>query len=86
MGIALCSVYAKTSTFFGRGGFRRRDAVIRVSMRYYDTRYSDYHRWNSAEVGPYSRWEVEVHRPHTEYRRLSPRDRQAYWEWRHDHR
>jgi hypothetical protein len=57
-----------------------------VRARYYDTRYSDYHRWSSAEVGPYSRWEVEVHRPHTEYRRLSPGDRQAYWEWRHNHR
>jgi hypothetical protein len=57
-----------------------------VRARYYDTRYHDYHRWNAAEAGPYSRWEAERHRPHTDYRRLSPGDREAYWEWRHDHR
>ena len=57
-----------------------------VRGRYYDTRYHDYHRWNGAEVGPYSRWEGENHRHHTDYRRLSRGDREAYWEWRHDHR
>ncbi|HVV47868.1 MAG TPA: hypothetical protein VHC72_21800 [Bryobacteraceae bacterium] len=57
-----------------------------VRARYYDTRYSDYHRWNRAEVGPYNHWEAERHRSHRDYRRLSPREQQEYWEWRHDHR
>jgi hypothetical protein len=57
-----------------------------VRARYYDTRYSDYHRWNSREAAPYGRWERETHHRHTDYRHLSPRDRQSYWEWRHDHR
>jgi hypothetical protein len=57
-----------------------------VRARYYDTHYRDYHRWNRAEYGPYSRWETERHRRHTEYRRLSPREQQEYWDWRHDHR
>ncbi|HVY91095.1 MAG TPA: hypothetical protein VHA14_00045 [Bryobacteraceae bacterium] len=57
-----------------------------VRGRYYDTRYYDNHRWGPAEVGPYSRWEVEMHRPHRDYRRLSRHERQEYWEWRHDNR
>ncbi|HVW11708.1 MAG TPA: hypothetical protein VHC90_24165 [Bryobacteraceae bacterium] len=57
-----------------------------VRGRYYDTRYSDYHRWGPGEAGPYSRWEVEMHRPHTDYHHLSHADQQSYWEWRHDHR
>jgi hypothetical protein len=56
-----------------------------VRARYYDAPHSDYHRWGAAERGPYSRWEAEQHRSHEDYRRLRQQDRQAYWNWRHDH-
>ena len=56
-----------------------------VHARYYDGPHGDYHYWGSAEVRPYASWEVEVHRPHTDYKKLKPGDRQAYWNWRHDH-
>ena len=56
-----------------------------VHARYYDTAHRDYHTWGPAEREPYTRWEMENHRPHTDYGKLKADDRQAYWNWRHDH-
>jgi hypothetical protein len=56
-----------------------------VHAHYYDTAHRDYHTWGPAEREPYARWEAENHRPHTDYGKLKDDDRQAYWNWRHDH-
>lgn len=53
---------------------------------YYDYRYHDYHHWGAGEREPYSHWEAENHRQHVDYSRLSDKDKQSYWEWRHDHK
>lgn len=56
-----------------------------VHARYYDRVHSDYHTWGPGERDPYARWETEQHRRHIEYNKLRKEDRQAYWNWRHDH-
>jgi hypothetical protein len=56
-----------------------------VHARYYDNAHRDYHVWGPAEREPYGRWEAENHRTHTDYKKLKSDDRQAYWNWRHDH-
>jgi len=38
-----------------------------------------------AERERYTRWETENHRSHADYGKLKANDRQAYWNWRHDH-
>jgi hypothetical protein len=60
-------------------------AGCEVRARYYDAPHSDYHYWGPGERAPYSRWEADQHRQHLEYKRLKNEDRQAYWNWRHDH-
>jgi len=56
-----------------------------VHARYYDTAHGDYHVWGPSEREPYARWEAEQHRHHVEYKKLNKEDRQAYWNWRHEH-
>jgi len=56
-----------------------------VHARYYDPGHADYHAWGPGEREYYSRWESEQHRRHEDYKRLNERDRQDYWNWRHDH-
>ena len=51
--------------------------------RVYDPYYSDYHVWNSYEVGYYHQWTVETHRPYREFRQLPPPEQREYWAWRH---
>ena len=56
-----------------------------VHARYYDAGHADYHAWGPGERGHYNRWEAEQHRRHEDYKRLNEKDRQDYWNWRHDH-
>ena len=49
----------------------------------YDGYRRDTHRWNHDDDRFYRRWEVDTHRAHTDFRRRSPADQQAYWGWRH---
>ena len=49
----------------------------------YDTYWHDTHRWNRDDDGFYRRWEIETRRAHSDFRRRSPADQQAYWGWRH---
>lgn len=58
---------------------------VAVGYRVYDPYYSDYHVWNDNEIGYYNRWLVETRRPHRDFRRLRPREREEYWRWRHTH-
>ena len=54
-----------------------------ATVRVYDPYYSDYHPWNSAEIGYYRQWTVETHRPYREFRTLPPPEQREYWAWRH---
>ncbi|HZS55877.1 MAG TPA: hypothetical protein VFA65_15860 [Bryobacteraceae bacterium] len=56
-----------------------------VHARYYDAPHRDYHTWGPPEYQPYSHWESDTHRNHVDYNHLSKSDKQAYWNWRHDH-
>ena len=53
--------------------------------RFYDRKHHDYHEWGSREDEAYRRWHADRHRKYIEYGRLSPAQRQAYWNWRHEH-
>lgn len=50
--------------------------------RYYDPDYRDYQRWNSSETVYYQHWQRENYE-RRDYRHLSEKDQQRYWEWRH---
>ena len=52
--------------------------------RAYDPAYGDYHVWDSGEQGYYTRWEVETHRDHRDFRKRNADEQKAYWSWRHD--
>jgi hypothetical protein len=54
-----------------------------ATVRVYDPYYSDYHAWNSYEVGYYHQWTAETHRPYREFRTLPPPEQREYWAWRH---
>jgi hypothetical protein len=53
--------------------------------RYYDEYHTDYHTWNSGEVGAYRVWIGERHYEYRDYNRLSREQQQEYWNWRHEH-
>ena|SRR5258706_6368380 len=55
------------------------------ARRYQDARHHDEHAWNEHEDRAYRMWLVERHRKYNDFDRLRERDRQAYWDWRHDH-
>jgi hypothetical protein len=55
------------------------------SQRYYDSSHKDYHQWNDQEQREYDRYLSEHHRKHEDFNRLSKRQQQNYWKWRHDH-
>jgi len=56
---------------------------VHASYRTYDPAYGDYHVWDNAEVGYYSRWEVETHRDHRDFRKRNADEQKEYWAWRH---
>jgi hypothetical protein len=53
--------------------------------RYRDARHKDEHAWNDREDRAYRVWLQDNHRKYNNFDRLKERDRQAYWNWRHDH-
>jgi hypothetical protein len=57
------------------------------SERYYDKDAKTYHEWNDQEQRAYRHWWDETHhkRAFRDFDKLSDRDRQAYWRWRHQH-
>jgi len=52
---------------------------------YHDAKHNDDHVWNDHEDRAYHMWVQENHRKYSDFDRLKERDRQAYWNWRHDH-
>ena len=56
-----------------------------AERNYHDARHNDDHTWNSHEDRAYRMWVKENHRRYTNFDRLKEDDRQAYWDWRHEH-
>ena len=52
---------------------------------YHDKQHNDDHEWNSHEDQAYRMWGKENHRKYREFSRINENDRQAYWNWRHEH-
>jgi len=57
----------------------------RRERHYHDARHNDDHVWNDHEDRAYHMWVEENHRKYSDFAHLKERDRQAYWDWRHDH-
>lgn len=55
-------------------------------VRVYDEPHHDYHRWNHQEEVSFRLYLGERHMDYRDFNRLSPREQEDYWTWRHDHR
>lgn len=53
--------------------------------RYHDKKHNDDHEWNDHEQQAYKIWQRDHHRKDMEFDRMSARDQQNYWNWRHSH-
>ena len=53
--------------------------------RYYDKHHKDYHEWDDREEHSFHIYLTERHHPIVEFRAMKERDRQRYWQWRHNH-
>lgn len=54
-------------------------------VRYYDTKYHDYHVWNPGETRAYEEYWAERGKPYREWTDLNQHEQSEYWEWRHAH-
>jgi len=63
----------------------RADDHDRDSHHYQDKKHHDEHEWNNHEDQAYRMWAKEKHRKYTDFQRLKERDRNDYWNWRHNH-
>jgi hypothetical protein len=63
----------------------RRDNERREQRRYHDAKHNDDHEWNEHENQTYRMWAQERHRKYDDFPKLKERDRDAYWDWRHNH-
>jgi hypothetical protein len=63
----------------------RRDNERREQRRYHDAKHNDEHEWNEHENQAYRMWVQERHRKYDDFSKLKERDRDAYWDWRHNH-
>lgn len=54
-------------------------------VRYYDTKYHDYHRWDPSESRAYQEYWAERNKPYREWTDLNEHEQHEYWEWRHAH-
>jgi hypothetical protein len=53
--------------------------------RYYDRHHKDYHQWNDHEDRAWHMYSEQRHRPSTEWNVAPARERERYWQWRHQH-
>lgn len=56
-----------------------------VHAGFYDADHRDYHRWRGDEQPHFDAWVADTHHSRVSYENLDDRDKQAYWNWRHDH-
>jgi len=54
-------------------------------VRYYDTRYHDYHVWDPSESRAYQQYWYERGKQYREWTDLNEHEQSEYWEWRHAH-
>ena len=52
---------------------------------YEDKGHHDSHSWNNEENERYRNYLKEHHKKYREFNRMSRRDQDAYWNWRHSH-
>ena len=56
-----------------------------VTIRVYDSHHKDYHNWDDRENHAWGVYLSNNHRSYHEYKRAKRREREEYWEWRHQH-
>lgn len=54
-------------------------------QRYYDQQSKDWHQWNGDENKAWQRYQQEHHRNDRDFGKLSKREREEYFKWRHQH-
>jgi hypothetical protein len=54
-------------------------------VRYYDTKYHDYHSWGPSESRAYQEYWAERGKQYREWTDLNEHEQREYWEWRHAH-
>lgn len=80
------SIVTLPGTAMGQDEHRNEERREAHNARHYqDARHHDEHNWNDHEDRAYRMWLEERHRRYNDFDRLRERDRQAYWDWRHDH-
>ena len=52
---------------------------------YQDRGHHDSHEWNNGEDQRYRTYLQEHHRKYRDFGKLSRKDQDAYWNWRHSH-
>ncbi len=57
------------------------------NRRVYDRQYHDYHSWNGDEDQRYRGWYSNTYngREYRDYDKLSRKQQNEYWKWRHKH-
>lgn len=53
--------------------------------RYYDSNRKDYHEWNEHEQEAYRHWRQEQHRAYKDWNKVSKKEQNEYFRWRHEH-
>ncbi len=59
----------------------RRDS--QQTQRYYDRQNKDWHEWNGNENNYYQRYSQQNHVNNKDFKRLSKRQQDQYFRWRH---
>jgi len=57
----------------------------KAARTYHDKQHNDDHEWNNHEDQAYRVYVKENHRKYRDFDKLKDNDRQAYWNWRHEH-
>ncbi len=60
-------------------------AMRAEDQRYYDAGHKDYHVWNAQEDRAWTRFLEEKKIAYHDWSKASRRERQEYWDWRHQH-
>ncbi len=56
-----------------------------ATRRYYDRAHKDNHEWNESESAAWNVYRPAHHVRQSEFGRVSRRQQQDYWNWRHEH-
>jgi Ni/Co efflux regulator RcnB len=59
-------------------------AAIQVKV-YQDQRHHDTHEWNDNENQRYQTYLTEHHKKNRDFDKISRKDQNSYWDWRHQH-